>query len=171
MVAANDMPPKAVTNFKATEYLGTWYEIARLPLWFERKCIAPITANYTFENGDIIVLNKCLRDNGEYDTANGVAEFEQESSVAILKVSFVPGWLRWTGIGKGDYWVLYTDYTQIALVGSPDYKYLWVLSRNEHPESQIVTKMINYAQELGYPTQSLIYNYNSDTNESYAIRY
>ena len=169
MVIANDMQPKAVSDFKATEYLGTWYEIARLPLWFERKCIAPITANYSLEDGNIMVVNKCLRSNGEYDVANGIAEFELESSIAILKVSFVPEWLRWTGAGKGDYWVLYTDYSQIALVGSPDYKYLWVLSRNEHPDQQVVTKIVNYAQKLGYPTQLLIYNYNSVKNTESSI--
>jgi apolipoprotein D and lipocalin family protein len=38
--------------------------------------------------------------------------------------------LRWTGIGWGDYWVLYLspDY-RVAIVGEPSREYLWILAR------------------------------------------
>ena len=130
-----------------------------LPLSYEKHCVPPITASYIGDQDTITVTNSCLRDDGEQDVADGVATFSQEPTTAKLKVTFLPSWLRWLGIGKGDYWVLYTDYTQIALVGSPEHKYLWILSRNEHPESALVTQMVGYARKEHYQTESLIFNY------------
>ncbi len=150
---------QAMTGFKGNNYLGTWYEIARLPLSFEKKCMAPITANYISDSGKINVTNTCWQTDGEYNVANGVASFNAESTTAKLKVTFLPGWISWLGFGKSDYWVLYTDYTNIALVGTPDRKYLWILARTEQPEAATVTQMVDFAQKLNYHTESLIYNY------------
>ena len=45
-------------NIDLNRYTGTWYEIARLPNYFERK-LKCITATYTLrEDGRINVLNK-----------------------------------------------------------------------------------------------------------------
>lgn len=48
-----------------------------------------------------------------------------------LEVSFLPEFLRWIPFTNGDYWVLKIDdaYT-VALVGTPDYKCLWLLARD-----------------------------------------
>ncbi len=45
--------------------------------------------------------------------------------------SFLPEFLRWIPFTNGDYWVLKIDdaYT-VALVGTPDYKCLWLLARD-----------------------------------------
>jgi lipocalin len=60
----------------------------------------------------------------------GIARVEDHVTHAKLKVNFVPSWLRWTGIGNGDYWIidLDKDYTY-AVVSEPTRKYLWILSR------------------------------------------
>ncbi|MFM7122171.1 MAG: lipocalin family protein, partial [Fluviibacter sp.] len=36
-----------VTQVDLERYAGRWYEISRLPMWFERKCTGNITATYT----------------------------------------------------------------------------------------------------------------------------
>jgi apolipoprotein D and lipocalin family protein len=49
---------------------------------------------------------------------------------ARLEVSFLPSWLRWTGIGWGDYWVVDLPADgRYAIVSEPSREYLWVLSR------------------------------------------
>ena len=145
-------------NFKAESYLGTWFEIARLPMHFERNCLAPITATYEVDHGGLKVINRCKLSNGEFTISEGRAVFAGESDVGKLKVSFVPSWLRWTHIGTGDYWVLYTDYKNFALVGSPDKKYLWVLARKENNTPIEIQKLIDIAKKGGYPVKDLIFN-------------
>ncbi|ANS23129.1 membrane protein, partial [Acinetobacter baumannii PR07] len=40
------------------KYAGKWYEIAHLPMYFQRKCIANITAQYSVNADQTIgVLN------------------------------------------------------------------------------------------------------------------
>ena len=47
-----------VTNFNLDQYLGKWYEIARLPASFEKNLIN-VTANYSkLNNGKVKVENQ-----------------------------------------------------------------------------------------------------------------
>jgi apolipoprotein D and lipocalin family protein len=49
---------------------------------------------------------------------------------ARLEVSFVPAWLRWTGIGWGAYWVVdLAPDGRYAIVSEASRTYLWVLAR------------------------------------------
>ena len=51
-----DIP--VVRNFDLNQYLGVWYEIARLPHRFEKN-LDQVTATYTLmENGKIKVINR-----------------------------------------------------------------------------------------------------------------
>lgn len=147
-----------IKNFKPELYLGKWFEIGRFPLYFERNCIAPITAEYRIENDNLIVKNSCKNADGKLEVANGIGYFSESSSIGKLTVTFLPGWLRFTHLGRGDYWILYTDY-KYALVGSPDYKYLWILSRSETYDKNKVASLIDMAKHKGYDTTKLKLNY------------
>ena len=49
---------------------------------------------------------------------------------ARLEVSFLPAWLRWTGIGWGAYWVIdLAPDGRYAIVSEASREYLWVLAR------------------------------------------
>ena len=39
--------PTTVDNVDLNSYAGTWYEVGRLPMYFQRKCAGDVTANYT----------------------------------------------------------------------------------------------------------------------------
>jgi apolipoprotein D and lipocalin family protein len=147
-----------ITDFVPDLYLGQWFEIARLPLYFENKCIPPIMAEYTKNDSDIAVKNSCMTPTGELSVANGMAYFSESNSIGKLKVTFLPRWLRFTHLGRADYWIIYTDY-KYALVGSPDYKYLWILARTESYDQDRVEFLINVAKIKGYDTTKLIFNY------------
>ena len=50
-----------VGNFNISQYLGKWYEIARLDHWFERD-MAQVSASYSMEkDGSIIVINRGIK--------------------------------------------------------------------------------------------------------------
>jgi apolipoprotein D and lipocalin family protein len=152
----------AITDFNMTNYLGTWYEIARLPNRFENQCTIPITANYSInpENeNQLIVVNQCNTKDNKPDVANGVAHFAESSNIGKLKVTFLPKWLRWLHLGLGDYWILYTDYTTVSVVGSPDHEYLWILSRSEDLNPDILEKVVLVAKNQGFDISRLIFHY------------
>lgn len=129
--AAQRPPLETVARVEVDRYAGTWHEVALYPNRFQQACAADTTATYTLlGEGRIGVLNRCRRADGSEMSVNGVAEVVDKATNAKLKVSFLPSWLRWTGIGRGDYWVLHLspDY-RVAIIGEPSREYLWILAR------------------------------------------
>jgi apolipoprotein D and lipocalin family protein len=124
-------PLETVARVDVDRYAGTWHEVALYPNRFQQACASDTTATYApLGEGRIGVRNRCLRADGTEMAVDGVAEVVDPTTRAKLKVSFLPAWLRWTGIGRGDYWVLYLspDY-RVAIVGEPSREYLWILAR------------------------------------------
>ena len=77
----------SVRNFDSKRYLGTWYEIARLPHRFERD-LDFVSAHYSEQgDGTIRVVNRGQRDGKERE-AVGKAHFKGASDVGELRVSF-----------------------------------------------------------------------------------
>ncbi len=118
-----------VNHVDLKRYIGTWYEIARLPNSFQKQCARNTTATYTLrDDGRIDVLNKCTKSDGDVSQANGVARIVDTTTNAKLEVSFV----RFLGIQFfwGDYWIIGLDSEyRYAIVGTPSRKYGWILSR------------------------------------------
>lgn len=134
-----------------TRYQGKWYEVARLPNRFQRSCRSDVTAEYTLQqNGSIKVVNRCRDAKGQIKQVKGTARPATNGPQTKLKVTFF-----WPF--SGDYWILDldTDY-RWALVGTPDRKYLWVLSRTPALEERIYTSILHKAQELGFDTGAVI---------------
>jgi apolipoprotein D and lipocalin family protein len=121
---------KPVTALDLARYKGLWYEIARLPFPYQKKCVGNTTAYYSLrDDGKINIINRCRKSDGTYAEARGIAKIEDPAGPAVLKVSFV----RFLGLSLfwGDYWVIGLDKDyQWAIVGEPSRKYGWVLSRN-----------------------------------------
>ncbi|WP_109440791.1 lipocalin family protein [Acinetobacter haemolyticus] len=156
---AQTKPLATVEKVELDRYLGVWYEVARKPIYFERKCAYNITATYTInENGNIVVDNKCFDSNGNLQQSLGEAFVANAPFNSKLKVSFLPEGVRWIPIGRGDYWVLKLneDY-QTVLVGEPRRKYLWVLSRTPNPSKEVILEYLNYAKSVGYDIGDIIY--------------
>lgn len=138
-------------------YIGTWFEICRLPLKWEDAAASDITATYALgEDGKIRVENRCLDKEGKPDRAIGVA-IPQDSSNARLKVSFLPKFLRWIPFTRGDYWVLAVspDYS-VALVGTPDRRNLWLLARSAALPTDQVENYLAVAKSQGFDLDRLI---------------
>ena len=121
---------QAVQSVDLNRYAGKWYEIARLPMFFQRNCTSDVTATYTLQpTGKVEVNNQCMGKDGKPMQSIGEASKNGDSG-SKLKVTFLPQGLRWLPVGKADYWVLdlNPNYNH-ALVGTPNQKYLWILSR------------------------------------------
>ena len=156
---ASDVIP--IDNFDSSRYLGNWYEIARLPNRFENNCRPPIIATYALNPTNvrqIDVTNTCTTKRQQQSIVHGSAVFVGMTNVGQLKVTFVPKFIRWLSVGYGDYWVLYTDYNNVALVGSPDHAYLWILSRTNHLRPYILDKVMAVARDQGFDTDKLTFN-------------
>ena len=61
-------------------------------------------------------------------------------------------------MAKGEYWVLYVDaHYRTAIVGSPDRKYLWILSRTPSLPAWQRENLLAKARQQGYDTNRLIW--------------
>jgi len=132
-------------------YVGVWYEIARLPNRFQTQCARNIKAEYQLVEGGMQVRNSCVQANGKTRSATGFAKVEPGSGNARLRVSFFRPFY-------GPYWVLALDREYAwSLVGSPDRKQLWILSRTPHLPQDVQQRIIARAAELGFATESLLF--------------
>lgn len=149
---------QTVSNFDLNRYLGTWYEIARLPMKHQPEDSTDVSAHYSLnENGNIKVQNRCLDEHQQLDESVGEATVVDGPN-GKLEVSFLPDGFRWVPFTKGDYWVLKIDDNyQTALVGEPGLKYLWILHRDTVLDEQIKNQYLQYAQSLGYELSDLIH--------------
>ena len=135
------------------QYMGEWFEVARLPVSYEENCVGT-QAHYTMQpDGSVRVINTCHKGglNGPLKIAKGRATVADPQSKSKLKVSFF-----WPF--TGDYWILEVgNGYEYALVGDPSREHLWVLSREPQMELQLLHNLVGKAQRLGFDTSRLIY--------------
>lgn len=152
-----------VQNVDANQYLGTWYEIARLDHSFERD-LQNVSAQYSKNpDGSIKVINRGFNaKKNAWKEAEGKAYFVDAANAdgtysGKLKVSFF-------GPFYGAYNIIELDkpYYNYAMVTSGK-DYLWILSRTPQLPYPIKQHLIAHAKELGFATDQLIYV--AQTNE------
>ncbi len=128
-------------NFNLNNYLGTWYEIARIKNDYEIY-LKNVKTEYTLnDDGTIKVVNSGYFGN-EYKESIGIANKTDDDM--ILKISF-------DSINFNDYKILYIDENyQYALVGGNEPHYLWILSRTEKLEEKNLVQLLDLAKEKNY---------------------
>ncbi len=142
---------RTVDRVDLERYVGLWYEIARYPNWFQKKCAREVTATYTLlENGRVEVLNSCRTQSGELAKAKGKAKVVDKKTFARLRVTFF--WPFY-----GDYWILDLDPEyRFAVVGEPSRKYLWILSRTPRMEDAEYQAILERLKVNGFDTGRLV---------------
>ena len=155
--AAAAEPVRSVPTLDISRYAGQWHEIAHLPVFFQRGCVADITAAYTLrDDGMIGVSNACKTRDGDRDSAEGIAR-GVEGHPGRLQVRFAPDWLSWLPLVWADYWVIDLDPGyQWAVVGSPNRKYLWILSRTPAMERALFEQIKARAEAMGFDLEPLV---------------
>ena len=141
----------AVHHFDPERYMGTWYEIARLPQYFERD-LDKVKAEYTLnDDGTIKVVNSGVKGD-EPRSITGKAKLKDPDAKPLageLRVSL--------------FWPFYSDYRVIEL--APDYShavvtggsrdYLWVLARRPTMDKAQLDGILSRAKALGFETDKL----------------
>jgi apolipoprotein D and lipocalin family protein len=143
---------KTVPSVDLARYSGNWYEIARYPNKFQRRCVGNTTATYTLKKeGKIEVLNKCLKRDGTVDSAKGEAKVTDKTTNAKLKVRFAPAALSFLPVVWGDYWVidLGPEYDYVA-IGEPKREYFWILSRRPSMDDSLFQAVLRRAEAMGF---------------------
>jgi apolipoprotein D and lipocalin family protein len=152
-------PLDVVETVDLGRYAGRWYEIARLPNWFQKQCAGEVTASYTVLNDrSIEVINRCRKENGQVAKAVGRAKrASKDGPNTKLRVRFAPAFLSFLPFVWGDYWIvdLASDYSY-AVVGEPSRKYLWVLSRTPEMDETTLQSILDRVKERGYDLTGLI---------------
>ncbi len=152
-------PVRSVPTVDLGRYAGTWHEVARFPNKFQARCLAETVATYELlPNGQIRVVNSCRGADGKLIRVEGRARLaDQAGPTSRLKVRFAPAFLSWLPMVWGDYWVLdLTDDYAAALVGTPDRKYLWVLSRTPAMADTTWARMVAAASRQGFDAGRLV---------------
>lgn len=151
-------PVRAIASLDLERYAGRWYEVARFPSWFERRCVGQATADYTLRpDGGITVVNTCRTADSTINRAEGAARLaDARGPASRLKVRFAPAFLSFLPMVWADYWVLdLTDDYRAALVGTPDRRYLWVLSRTPQLDSATYDRLVATAARQGFEVARL----------------
>ncbi|MBO4632883.1 MAG: lipocalin family protein [Lentisphaeria bacterium] len=154
-----DLAP--VQDFEVGKYLGRWYEIVRLPHYFERG-LDEVTAEYSLNpDGTVKVINRGQR-NGEKTQIIGKAKLkypEKRPLTGELRVSFF-------GPFYSDYRIieLAQDYSYAVVTGA-NRNFLWILSRQPvMPQAQL-QEILSRLKEQGFATEKLEYPRQSSAKE------
>ena len=142
-------------DFDVKRYLGTWYEVAKKPFPFEKGCDYSV-ANYTWESDILYIKNSCLDENRNVIRESfGKARIPDMNDKGKLKVKF-SGPEAWPG--EGDYYVHYTDYDKYSIVGGPNGRFLWILSRTKKIPKSDLLMLIQKVKSFGYNPDKILSN-------------
>lgn len=150
--------PTPVEQVDLARYAGRWYQIAAIPASFQKDCVSDTTAEYSpAEKGLLKVVNSCKTKDGAIEVAEGRArmnpEFKKSSQLQVTFVKF----FKWIWAAAGDYWVvdLGSNY-EYSVVGHPDYKYGWILSRTPSLSSAQLQSIERKLKAEGYDTCAFV---------------
>ena len=149
-----------VASVDLSRYAGTWFEIARLPMWFQRHCVDSKAVYTVGADGAVGVHNECMTDTGGVERAEGVATVVDAKTNARLNVVFDNWFARLFGSSReGNYWILDLDAEyQTAVVGTPDRRYLWILARAPQLDEARYRRLVEVGRGFAYPIDELIHD-------------
>ena len=154
--AADPLP--TVPAVDLGRYAGTWHEVARLPNWFQRSCVRSTARYIPNADGSMTVINTCSKANCRQTSIEGVATTVPCSGNARLRVKFGGLAALAPASREGNYWIIALDQEnyQWAMVGTPDRRFLWILSRQPCLDPQIYACLKQQACRLGFDVGSLV---------------
>ena len=151
-------PPATAASIDVSRYSGRWYEIARLPMPFQKPDEAAIAEYAIAPNDTLSVHNRAISPNGSEHDIRGYATILNSPDNTKLAVRFNTWFGPLIPIPKeGNYWILYVDEGyQRAMVGTSDRKYLWILGRTIGMSDRNLRDLTGRAGKSGYDIRRLI---------------
>jgi len=155
--AHDPLPTVDFVNLES--YTGKWYEVSRLPNRFQKKCIKSTAEYGVINDKKVSVYNTCFKKDGKITTIKGSAKVTNAPSNSQLLVKFNT-WYSWF-IPEGKYWIISLVESKkwgydLSLVGTPDRKFLWILSRSPVPSKKAIDQLKLKAQELGFDVDKMV---------------
>ena len=151
-------PLATIESLDVPRYMGTWYEIAKFPNVFQKKCVSGTRAEYKLlADGMVQVVNRCKVRSGEFEEVIGTARQVGAATSPKLKVRFAPAWLSFIPLVWGDYWIIDLDpKMQLVAVSEPQREYLWVLSRTAKVDPAAYESLLGRLAQKGFDLHKLV---------------
>ncbi|WP_235333878.1 lipocalin family protein [Aquabacterium sp. NJ1] len=148
---------QAIPSLDLPRYMGSWFEIAKFPNRFQRKCTGATRADYSLQaDGGVQVINRCRVDSGETIEVIGAGRQLGPATSPKLEVRFAPAWLSFLPFVWGDYWVIDLDAQyQLVAVSEPKREYLWILSRTPHVAPKDYQALLARLSKMGFDLSKL----------------
>lgn len=153
-----DGGPETIAALDVPRYMGTWFEIAKFPNRFQKKCAGGTRAEYSLlDDGMVRVVNRCRLESGETIDAEGAARQSGPATSPKLEVRFAPRWLSFLPFVWGDYWVVDLDEQyRLAAVSEPKREYLWILSRTPTVPAEDYQRLLARLEQKGFDLGRLV---------------
>lgn len=149
--AAHAQKAEAVPQLDLNRYLGAWYVQAWIPAKAQKRCTTNVTVLYAAGDGKnaFQMGTFCQRKDGNTDESGTTGKTEKTGG-GKLKV-------RRLVLLSSPHWVLAVapDY-QWALVGTPNHKKLWVLSKAAILEPGLLDEAEKKAAAQGFDMSKLV---------------
>lgn len=144
--------PLEVAHIELRQITGKWYEVAKLPRATQVGCTGT-TAEYQLKSAnELLVVNECHEGSltGPLKRVGARAVANDASQPGKLTLDF--------GFAYGDYWVIDVgNNSEYIVVGHPSRDYLWILSRTRTLPDATLARVLDRAQENGFPVGTLSY--------------
>jgi apolipoprotein D and lipocalin family protein len=140
-----------VPQLDLTRFTGSYFEIARLPIKSEKKCVSGGTILYALgdKKNSFMSGTFCKIKNGSENDTNAVGKVDKRGGgrLDVRRLVFF----------HTKYWVLAAapDYSWV-LVGYPNHKGLWILSRKRTLQADVLQQMEATAASEGFKTARLV---------------
>lgn len=150
--------PGTAAAVDLSRYAGRWYELARLPMPFQKANEAAIAEYGINADGTISVHNIAIRPDGSQRDIRGYAKVLNPPENTKLAVRFKTWFGPLIPVPKeGNYWIFHVDeHYQEAIVGTPNRKYLWLLARTPTTPEASYAALVAKGSQLGFDTSRLL---------------
>jgi apolipoprotein D and lipocalin family protein len=141
----------AVPRLDLTNFMASWYEVAGFPVKAQKHCLSNLLVLYALgdKQNSFQVVTSCQikDDNPDYWNASG--KLDPTGSGRLRLRRFL--------IFHTGYWVIATGPSyEWALVGNPNHKSLWVLSKTATVAPAVFTQIKAAASAAGFNTAKLV---------------
>ncbi|MCE7169640.1 lipocalin family protein [Campylobacter coli] len=137
------------------KYMGTWLEMARKPAFFQKSWVqskAEYQLEYEGSTPVVNIKNICVKKDGEVSQVQGKAKVKSPRALSVKFSIFM------NLFNKTNYEILFIDTNyEVAVVGSPDKEYLWILSRKIIDKKEI-DKLLDIAKQKGFDISDIVFD-------------
>lgn len=143
---------KPVQNFDLNEFIGRWYEIARIENNAQLK-LTNVTHRFILEEDDNsieIIVRGYNAKKKNWTKIDGLGS-QDIDNVGLFSTTFLPR------LAKKLFVIDYDKEYNNLLIASEDYKLLWILSRKKEISDVVKTRFLDSATKVGFDTSKLIW--------------